>query len=260
VGTAYRHFPNKYALARAVLAGSVMDMLDAADRAARLDDAEAGLAAFFDAVLEPQAAKRALGRVMRGVPDTASPVDDVHTRIENCIDTLLKRAREQRVVRPDVTATDIGVLMSVMGNLIERFGDADPHLWRRFLPILLDGLRADAPTPWPVQRCTPKTSFPGSDGPRRPDRPTCSAAASRREGWAAAVYAWARLRGHVEQAHQREEGGTLKRVAEDAVLSDPARPHAGYRWCLQGDAAAGPATHRRARRVAVPLPVSQDRA
>ncbi|GHH88732.1 putative transcriptional regulator, TetR family protein [Streptomyces sulfonofaciens] len=149
VGTAYRHFPNKYALAQAVLAESVTDMLDAADRAAQLDDAAAGLAALFDAVLEPQAAKRALGRVLRDAPDTAPPVDDVHTRIENCIDTLLERAREQQVVRSDITATDIGVLMSLMGHLIERFGDVDAHLWRRFLPILLHGLRADAPAPLP---------------------------------------------------------------------------------------------------------------
>jgi hypothetical protein len=51
------------------------------------------------------------------------------------------------VVRADLAATDIGVLMSVMTHLIETFGDAGPRLWRRLLPVVLDGVRVDAPTP-----------------------------------------------------------------------------------------------------------------
>nr|WTA67796.1 TetR/AcrR family transcriptional regulator [Micromonospora sp. NBC_00855] len=154
VATAYRHFPNKYALARAVLAETVESMLEAAERAAAMDDAVDGLAAFFEAVLEPQANKRALGKLLKGAPGEDPGAGNVPTRIERCIDQLLRRGREQRVVRADVAATDIGVLMSLMAHLIETFGDVKPQLWRRLLPILLDGLRADAPTPLPGQPLT----------------------------------------------------------------------------------------------------------
>ncbi|RKR92240.1 TetR family transcriptional regulator [Micromonospora pisi] len=151
VGTAYRHFPNKYALAQAVFAETVETMLEAAERAATMEDAAGGLAAFFEAVLEPQANKRALGKLLRGVPTEDSGAGDVRARVERCIDHLLQRGREQRVIRADVAATDIGVLMSLMAYLIETFGEANPRLWRRLLPILLDGLRADAPTSLPGQ-------------------------------------------------------------------------------------------------------------
>lgn len=147
VGTAYRHFPNKYVLAQAVLAETMEAMLDAAEKAATMDDARAGLRAFFEAVLEPQASKRALGELLRSAQTAPLGPGDVQGRVERCIETLLRRGRDQRVVRPDLAATDVGVLMSLMTDLIETFGDADPQLWRRLLPVVLDGLRADAPSP-----------------------------------------------------------------------------------------------------------------
>ncbi|MEU0548393.1 TetR/AcrR family transcriptional regulator [Micromonospora sp. NPDC005979] len=151
VGTAYRHFPNKYALAQAVFAETVETMLEAAECAAKMEDAADGLAAFFEAVLEPQANKRALGKLLRGTPTEDPGAGNVQARVKRCIDQLLQRGREQRVIRADVATTDVGVLMSLMAHLIETFGDANPRLWRRFLPILLDGLRADAPTSLPEQ-------------------------------------------------------------------------------------------------------------
>lgn len=147
VGTAYRHFPNKYVLAQAVLAETMEAMLDAAEEAATMGDARAGLEAFFEAVLEPQSSKRALGELLRSAHTAPPGAEDVQGRVERCIETLLRHGREQHVVRPDLAATDIGVLMSLMTDLIETFGDADPQLWRRLLPVVLDGLRADAPSP-----------------------------------------------------------------------------------------------------------------
>lgn len=147
VGTAYRHFPNKYALAHAVLAETMESMLDAAERAARMEDATVGLAAFFEAVLAPQASKRALGELLRSTQAAHPDEHQVQARVERCIELLLRRGREQGTIRPDLAATDVGVLLSLMTHLIETFGDADPQLWRRLMPVFLDGLRAGASTP-----------------------------------------------------------------------------------------------------------------
>jgi AcrR family transcriptional regulator len=147
VGTAYRHFPNKYVLAQAVFAETMTSMLEAAERAAQLEDTATGFTAFFQAVLEPQASKRALGTLLRGAPNSGPDTSEVQTRIERCIDELLRRGHEQQTIRTGLTATDVGVLMSAMTHIIDTFGDANPQLWRRLLPVLLDGIRADAPTP-----------------------------------------------------------------------------------------------------------------
>ncbi|MCS5719366.1 TetR/AcrR family transcriptional regulator [Herbiconiux sp. CPCC 205763] len=147
VGTAYRHFPNKYVLAQAVFAETMRSMLETAERTAQIEDAAAGFAAFFEAVLEPQASKRALGPLLRGAPNSGPDAGEVQTRIGRCVQALLRRGREQHTIRTDVTATDIGVLMAAMAHIIDTFGAAEPQLWRRLLPVLLDGIRADAPTP-----------------------------------------------------------------------------------------------------------------
>nr|WP_241744026.1 TetR/AcrR family transcriptional regulator [Cellulosimicrobium arenosum] len=147
VGTAYRHFPNKYVLAQAVLAETMETMLAAAERAARSDDAITGFFDFFAAVLEPQSSKRALATLLRWVPDSEPDARAVQSRVERCIDTLLQRGREQQTIRSDLTATDVGVLMSAMTHVIETFGGTHPRLWRRLLPVVVDGIRSDSPTP-----------------------------------------------------------------------------------------------------------------
>ncbi|MGI5254373.1 TetR/AcrR family transcriptional regulator [Actinacidiphila glaucinigra] len=149
VGTAYRHFANKYELADAVLAESFDAMLAEAERAAAHGDGLAGLAAFFEAVLRPQAAKRALLDFLRSAPE-GPLLPDVRTRVEACIEQLLERGQAQGTIRAEITSTDVGVLMSLLTTLIDTYGRASPDLWRRFVPLLLDGLRSDAPTPLPV--------------------------------------------------------------------------------------------------------------
>jgi AcrR family transcriptional regulator len=150
VGTAYRHFSSKYELASAILETSFAEMLAAAEDAALDPDGFRGLTRFFEAVLEPQATKRALGDVLRTTVPTAS-LDEVRTRIERCIDQLLATAHGQASIRRELTSTDIGVLMSTLGHIVEHYGTLDPQLWRRYLVIVLDGIRAETPTRLPGQ-------------------------------------------------------------------------------------------------------------
>lgn len=149
VATAYRHFPNKFVLAQAVLSETIEEMLTAAERASEMDDAVLGMTSFLEAVLEPQASKRALGKLLKGDPKTSPAADDIQERVEKYISIILQRGRDQRTLRDDLAATDIGVLMTMMANLIETYGGADSRLWRRLLPVIVDGLRAGSPTPIP---------------------------------------------------------------------------------------------------------------
>ena len=43
------------------------------------------------------------------------------------------------------------MIQFMLGAVIDRSRDVEPELWRRYLRLLLDGLRPDAATPLPVE-------------------------------------------------------------------------------------------------------------
>ena len=146
VGTAYRHFANKYELARAIFTEAIDQLVANADAAAQLDDAWSGLVAFLEAAAEAQTADRGLREVMMGVhdPDDMKQVND---RINASLAAIVDRAKSAGEVRDDLEFSDIGALLLMLCTVADVTGDIAPDLWRRYLPMLLDGLRAGGPLP-----------------------------------------------------------------------------------------------------------------
>jgi hypothetical protein len=54
---------------------------------------------------------------------------------------LVARAQAQGTLRPDVRVTDMPMLQLMVGAIVDCSREVDPELWRRFLGLLLDGLR-----------------------------------------------------------------------------------------------------------------------
>ena len=63
----------------------------------------------------------------------------------------MARAKASGELRGDVELTDFPLLELMLGSVAERLRQTDPERWRRYLTIVLDGLRTrrDAPTPLP---------------------------------------------------------------------------------------------------------------
>ena len=57
------------------------------------------------------------------------------------VSRLVERAQADGKLRPDVEPTDIPLLQLMLGSLSECTRDVDPELWRRYLDIVVDGLR-----------------------------------------------------------------------------------------------------------------------
>ncbi|WP_375482004.1 TetR family transcriptional regulator [uncultured Jatrophihabitans sp.] len=143
IGTAYRHFGNKFALAEAIMHEAVDGVVSAADRALDNDDPWAGLVGFLEAVLEVQTADRGLREVLMGVHEAKS--DAVQERLLGRVERLLDRARRAGVVRLDAAASDLGAVISMLCLVADLGGDEAPDLWRRYVPTLLSALRPDGP-------------------------------------------------------------------------------------------------------------------
>lgn len=62
----------------------------------------------------------------------------------------MERAKEAGVVRDDVESSDIGMVVIMLCSIADLSADVSPGLWRRYVPLLLDGLRAGTPLPVPA--------------------------------------------------------------------------------------------------------------
>jgi hypothetical protein len=68
---------------------------------------------------------------------------DAQQRLIPAVALLVERARAASVLRPEIQPSDIPIVFEMIGAIIDAARDVDPDLWRRYLDLLLDGMRAD---------------------------------------------------------------------------------------------------------------------
>lgn len=149
VGTAYRHFANKHELAKAVLTEVVDQIVQRAEEAAAADDPWAGMVSFLERIAEAQSTDRGLREVLTGVHDPQQ-FERVDERLRKPFARIVRRARAAGALRPDVQASDLGLVVVMLSSVADVTGDVAPDLWRRYLALLLDALQARSELPVPA--------------------------------------------------------------------------------------------------------------
>jgi AcrR family transcriptional regulator len=148
VGTIFRRFPTKDDLLVAVVEQRTEQLIDAADLALASSDPGAGLRRFMETATAMQisdvcwceAGTDIFGR--EGIRE----LTDV---LVGKIGELLTSAQTAGQVRSDVRALDIPVLLMAVAKSGLMLEDAVPGAWKRYLAIILDGLRPEAARPLP---------------------------------------------------------------------------------------------------------------
>jgi AcrR family transcriptional regulator len=140
VGTAYRHFANKEELIDALF-DDMVETVDGYLRAAAAEpDAWLGLTRALEQVCEVQAFDRGLREVMLGTGRGPERERKMRERVAPTVDALVTRAQEQGMLRTDIVPPDFPVLQLMVGAVSDHLGQ--PELWRRYLALIIDGLRA----------------------------------------------------------------------------------------------------------------------
>jgi AcrR family transcriptional regulator len=154
MGTLYRRFPTKDDLIDAVLAEALDAYTRTAQRFLAEDDPWAGFCGFLERALELHAENLALKDVLASGDHGAEGVEMARERLRPIVARLISRAQEAGALRADFSPRDMPIVFWTAGRVIEATAGVAPELWRRYLALLLDGLRADCATPLPHRALT----------------------------------------------------------------------------------------------------------
>jgi AcrR family transcriptional regulator len=137
VGTVYRHFPTKEALLDALVRERFEEIAGFAREALEREDAWEGFCELIWRAAERNAADLAFCEAV-AFADQSSVVEDVG--LARSTDELMERAMAQGQMRPDATQADVPMMMCGASSVMRL--SPTPDAWRRYLTLMLDGMRA----------------------------------------------------------------------------------------------------------------------
>jgi AcrR family transcriptional regulator len=154
VGTAYRHFPNKEALATAILEVQVDELEQILRTALDKSDPWTGLVDYLEQSLAIQVRDRGMAQIMSGRRITRDRFDWERDRLAPLVNALTDRAHDAGVIRNDVVGTD---LIHIQIGLIAIAQTADEgaanvqrndlsSLYTRYLQLFLDSVHQTTST------------------------------------------------------------------------------------------------------------------
>jgi AcrR family transcriptional regulator len=142
VGTVYRHFPTKVALLTALTEEHFELLAEIVEQA----EAEGGGA--WDAIehmlwrsAERTAEDHGMCEVLASRPRESAGLP-ASRRLRELTGRLVEKAKAEGTMRADATIDDIPMMMCGFGRIAAAQKDGSPMDWRRYLQLMIDGLRA----------------------------------------------------------------------------------------------------------------------
>ena len=140
--TVFRRFPSKDALIAAVVSKQIRELAAFVEEALTEPDPGAAFRAFVWHAGELHARDRAL---YEGLPRCLeiAEVAEAKAELNGLVEQLISRAQEAGALRHDIAADDVSTLVgsAIRGAL----NSPEPELWRRYVEVVLDGLRPPHP-------------------------------------------------------------------------------------------------------------------
>ena len=142
VGTVYRRFPDKELLIDALFEERIERLVDLAQQGLAQPDPWDGFVLFLEQGLADQACDRGLKELLLGTQHGRDRVERTRARLKPVVEELIERAKGAGALRQDFEGTDMAVIHLMLGAAIDFTEDLAPETWRRYLQLILDGLRA----------------------------------------------------------------------------------------------------------------------
>jgi AcrR family transcriptional regulator len=148
VGTVYRNFASKREIVETLYDAAIDSALADVGAALEIEDPWLAIVTFFEVTAASQARDRGLCETILGL-DGVGPNPETAEKLLAALTPLFERASGAGVLREGITVTDIGPIFAML-SMVYPMSDAGSELWRRYLALLLDGLRASDRPALPV--------------------------------------------------------------------------------------------------------------
>ena len=158
VGTVYRRFPDKEALVAALFRERIDNLVTVAEEACAAADPGQAIVSYLEYTAAAMAGDTGLRQLMMFATYDRDQVCYARDRMRPVISKLVERAQASGDLRRDFEATDVKMIAFMLASLAEYTAAVTPDVWRRYLAMLIDGLRpsrGDAsplPVPAPTAR------------------------------------------------------------------------------------------------------------
>jgi len=150
-GTLFRHFPAKRDLLGAVVAHRMRALRELIEEIS--EERPPGLAAVAE-LMDLGAAMLAADRSFfdAAMRDAAGEEELTAVKLElmAALDELVGAAQRCGELRGDVSGIDLAMLMMAATNTCAPAHEREPTLWRRYLALMIDGLRPEAASELPI--------------------------------------------------------------------------------------------------------------
>ncbi|MDT4945875.1 MAG: hypothetical protein QOH14_2608 [Pseudonocardiales bacterium] len=137
MGTLYRRFPSKQALIDELVGLMLRDFLDIARTATERTDGT-GLESLLVNTAQVQAAHP--GCLRRLWAQSEAGLEAIE-HFRRHIPVLLRSAQKHGRIRPDITASDVLMVLWSVSAIIDTTAAAAPNAWRRHIELAIAGLR-----------------------------------------------------------------------------------------------------------------------
>jgi AcrR family transcriptional regulator len=152
VGTVYRRFADKETLVAELFTDRIDSMVARAERAYADPDPWSALVGFLEYVTDMFSGDLGLRQMLMFGTYGADRVSYARDQMRPAVTRLIERAQATGQLRQDLAPTDIPFIGFMLSTAAQYAGEMRPGIWRRYLTLLIDGLRAarTGTTPLPV--------------------------------------------------------------------------------------------------------------
>ena len=158
VGTVYRRFRTKEELVEALFKERIDSVAAFAEEALRAPDPWSGLVSFMEQMTEMMAGDLGLRQMLMFATYGQDRVAYARQRNAPLVEQMVERAQAAGQLRADLRQTDIPFIVFLLADATQLAHGASPGIWRRYLALILDGMRPGRAgvTPLPVAALLPE--------------------------------------------------------------------------------------------------------
>ncbi|OBB57295.1 transcriptional regulator [Mycobacterium sp. 852013-51886_SCH5428379] len=142
VGTVYRRFATKDELIEAIFEDGIDEVARLAETALQHENSWEGFVWFIEHQCRLTATDRGLREIVYSKAYGGDRVERARERLVPLTTKLVERARHDGHLRADIEPSDTPVIGLLAGTVSAWAGHVEPELWRRYVALLLDGMRA----------------------------------------------------------------------------------------------------------------------